>query len=119
MYQINEIQPYSNCLPSQDHFAKLKFNYLEQETKDRFLKSLVKDPPMVVEQSDNWEIGTENNNSWWESHICSPISTYLILDRQNREEKQKLKAGKLETTTLKREIATVGKTLYDCKLTTG
>ncbi|CAO3681354.1 unnamed protein product [Umbelopsis vinacea] len=73
-----------------DHFAKLKFNYLEQETKDRFLKSLVKDPPMVVEQSDNWEI-----------------------DRQNREEKQKLKAGKLETTTLKREIATVGKTLYD------
>ncbi|KAH8554740.1 hypothetical protein BGW37DRAFT_208685 [Umbelopsis sp. PMI_123] len=73
-----------------EHFAKLKFNYLEQETKDRFLKSLLKDPSVVIEQADNWE-----------------------LDRQNSEEKQKLKAGKLETSTLQREIATVGKTLND------
>ncbi|CAM0137331.1 unnamed protein product [Umbelopsis sp. WA50703] len=73
-----------------DHFAKLKFNYLEQETKERFLKSLLKEPTVNVEQSDNWEI-----------------------DRQNREEKQKLKTGKLETIALKREITTLGKTLHD------
>ncbi|KAI9280570.1 hypothetical protein BC943DRAFT_330677 [Umbelopsis sp. AD052] len=73
-----------------EHFAKLKFNYLEQETKDRFLKSLLKDPSLVIEQADNWE-----------------------LDRQNREEKHKLKDGKLETITLQREITTVGKTLHD------
>jgi len=41
----------------QEHFAKLKFNYLEQETKDRFLKSLIKDPSLVIEQADNWELG--------------------------------------------------------------
>lgn len=41
----------------QEHFAKLKFNYLEQETKERFLKSLMKDPSLVIEQADNWELG--------------------------------------------------------------
>lgn len=43
------------------------------------------------------------------------ILIFSCLDRQNREEKHKLKDGKLETSTLQREIATVGKTLHDGK----
>ena len=37
-------------------FSKLRFSYLEQVTKEKFLRSIVGDPPLIVEQSENVEL---------------------------------------------------------------
>ncbi|KAI1910804.1 hypothetical protein LOZ39_003465 [Ophidiomyces ophidiicola] len=37
-------------------FSKLRFSYLEQVTKEKFLRAIVGDPPLVVGHSDNVEL---------------------------------------------------------------
>ncbi|KAK2863689.1 hypothetical protein FQN49_004085 [Arthroderma sp. PD_2] len=40
-------------------FSKLRFSYLEQVTKEKFLRAIVGDPPLVVGHSDNLELEAE------------------------------------------------------------
>ena len=42
-----------------DLFAKLRFSYVEQVTKERFLKAIVADPPELVDAADNVELEQE------------------------------------------------------------
>ena len=37
-------------------FSKLRFSYLEQVTKEKFLRAIVGDPPLVVEHGENIEL---------------------------------------------------------------
>ncbi|KAH0565511.1 hypothetical protein GP486_001085 [Trichoglossum hirsutum] len=37
-------------------FSKLRFSYLEQVTKERFLRAIVGDPPLIVEHQENVEL---------------------------------------------------------------
>ncbi|KAI9813875.1 MAG: hypothetical protein M1832_006087, partial [Thelocarpon impressellum] len=37
-------------------FSKLRFSYLEQVTKEKFLRAIVGDPPLVVEAAENVEL---------------------------------------------------------------
>lgn len=39
-----------------DLFSKLRFSYLEQVTKEKFLRSIVGDPPLIVEPAENIEL---------------------------------------------------------------
>ncbi|KAL8708250.1 MAG: hypothetical protein Q9220_006827 [cf. Caloplaca sp. 1 TL-2023] len=39
-----------------DLFSKLRFSYLEQVTKEKFLRAIVGDPPLVVENRENVEL---------------------------------------------------------------
>ncbi|KAL8772005.1 MAG: hypothetical protein Q9209_002670 [Squamulea sp. 1 TL-2023] len=39
-----------------DLFSKLRFSYLEQVTKEKFLRAIVGDPPLIVEHSENVEL---------------------------------------------------------------
>ncbi|KAJ1983444.1 hypothetical protein H4R34_001278 [Dimargaris verticillata] len=41
-------------------FEKLKFNYLEQATKERFIRDLMQEPPLVVDQEDIQELEASN-----------------------------------------------------------
>ncbi|KAJ1660553.1 hypothetical protein IWQ61_000554 [Dispira simplex] len=43
-----------------ERFTKLKFNYLEQATKERFIHDLMREPPVVVQQEDNHELEAHN-----------------------------------------------------------
>ncbi|KAI9834510.1 MAG: hypothetical protein M1826_002664 [Phylliscum demangeonii] len=36
-----------------DLFSKLRFSYLEQVTKEKFLRAILDDPPLIVEQEEN------------------------------------------------------------------
>jgi hypothetical protein len=45
-------------LISQEHFSNMKWMYLEQETKEAYLRAILCDPPEVIEQKDNDELGT-------------------------------------------------------------
>ncbi|KAL9636567.1 MAG: hypothetical protein Q9164_002740 [Protoblastenia rupestris] len=37
-------------------FSKLRFSYLEQVTKEKFLRAIVGDPPQIVEPAENFEL---------------------------------------------------------------
>jgi hypothetical protein len=37
-------------------FSKLRFSYLEQVTKEKFLRAITEDPPLFVEQEENDEV---------------------------------------------------------------
>jgi len=41
----------------QEHFSNMKWMYLEQETKEAYLRAILCDPPEVIEQKDNDELG--------------------------------------------------------------
>ncbi|RFU23892.1 hypothetical protein B7463_g12443, partial [Scytalidium lignicola] len=40
-------------------FAKLRFSYVEQVTKEKFIRAIVGDPPLVVEHQENVELEEE------------------------------------------------------------
>ena len=40
----------------QELFSKLRFSYLEQVTKEKFLRAIVGDPPQIVEHSENVQV---------------------------------------------------------------
>lgn len=46
-----------------ESFSKLKFQYLEQETKEKYLRSLFDSPPLSVDQEDINNMKNENINS--------------------------------------------------------
>ena len=39
-----------------DLFSKLRFSYVEQVTKEKFLRAIVSDPPLLVEPHENSEL---------------------------------------------------------------
>ncbi|KAI4152377.1 MAG: hypothetical protein L6R39_001829 [Caloplaca ligustica] len=39
-----------------DLFSKLRFSYLEQVTKEKFLRAIVGDPPLIIENAENVEL---------------------------------------------------------------
>jgi chromosome segregation ATPase len=43
----------------QELFSKLRFSYLEQVTKEKFIRAIVGDPPLVVEHQENVELEAE------------------------------------------------------------
>lgn len=43
-----------------EEFAKLKFQYLEQETREKFLRAILSSPPLFVEQKDVDEYEVQN-----------------------------------------------------------
>ena len=43
----------------QELFSKLRFSYLEQVTKEKFLRAIVGDPPLIVEHNENIELESQ------------------------------------------------------------
>lgn len=62
-------------------FAKLRFSYVEQVTKEKFIRAIVGDPPLIVTMQEN-----------------------LDLERSNAAAKSELKALKLEVADLVAEL---------------
>ena len=46
----------SGLTSNQELFSKLRFSYVEQVTKEKFLRAIVGEPPQIVEQSENVEL---------------------------------------------------------------
>lgn len=41
---------------SQELFSKLRFSYLEQVTKEKFLRAIVGEPPLIVDHQENVDL---------------------------------------------------------------
>ncbi|RDA84901.1 hypothetical protein CP532_0435 [Ophiocordyceps camponoti-leonardi (nom. inval.)] len=44
-------------------FAKLRFSYVEQVTKEKFIRAIVGDPPLIVSVQENLELERENGGA--------------------------------------------------------
>ena len=78
-----------SCSPppkKKDLFSKLHFSYLEQVTKERFLRSIVADPPQIVSHADN-----------------------LTLEASLAQQKVQLKTAKEEVDILVKEMETMAR----------
>ncbi|PNY24364.1 Kinetochore protein Sos7 [Tolypocladium capitatum] len=69
-------------------FAKLRFSYVEQVTKEKFIRAIVGDPPMIVTMQEN-----------------------LDLEKENGEAKARLKSLKLEVADMVTELERKGREL--------
>lgn len=69
-------------------FAKLRFSYVEQVTKERFIRAIVGDPPLIVTTQENLE-----------------------LERDNAAAKSQLRALKLEVADMVTELEAKGREL--------
>ncbi|KAL9083907.1 MAG: hypothetical protein Q9165_008314 [Trypethelium subeluteriae] len=73
-----------------DLFSKLRFSYVEQVTKEKFLRAIVSDPPFLVQPHENSE-----------------------LEAQLKEVKANLKAQKDEVAQLTKELESQGRDLAE------
>lgn len=58
-YKANSIKsssPLQVLTALQELFSKLRFSYLEQVTKEKFLRAIVGDPPQIIEHHENIEL---------------------------------------------------------------
>lgn len=69
-------------------FAKLRFSYVEQVTKEKFIRAIVGDPPLIVTMQEN-----------------------LDLEKDNGEAKAQLKSLKLEVADMGAELERKGREL--------
>lgn len=69
-------------------FAKLRFSYVEQVTKEKFIRAIVGDPPLIVSMQEN-----------------------LDLEKENGEAKAQLKSLKLEVADMVAELGERGREL--------
>ncbi|QKX63880.1 uncharacterized protein TRUGW13939_11052 [Talaromyces rugulosus] len=97
-------------------FSKLRFSYLEQVTKEKFLRAIVGDPPLVVGHNENVELETNLAEVKQELKNRKEEVRLMVEDMEKvvRELATRYKNVQLQTTqlsTLPKEIANLENTI--------
>jgi chromosome segregation ATPase len=81
----------------------LRFSYLEQVTKEKFIRSIVGDPPVVVEHQDNVELETQlaDVKASLKAQKAEVADMVAQLERQGRDLSQKYETIQLQTSQLR------------------
>lgn len=68
-------------------FAKLRFSYVEQVTKEKFIRAIVGDPPLIVDPAENAELEARNGQAKAELKTLKREVAELVaeLERQGAE----------------------------------
>lgn len=84
-------------------FAKLRFSYVEQVTKEKFIRAIVGDPPMIVTLQENLELEKENLAAKAELKQLKNEVVDMVaeLERKGKELSQKYENVQLETAKLR------------------
>ncbi|KAG5820364.1 hypothetical protein H9Q74_008910 [Fusarium xylarioides] len=88
-------------------FAKLRFSYVQQVTKEKFIRAIVGDPPMIVTMEENLELEKENAIAKKQLEELKTEVADMVADLERRgiELSQKYESVQLETAKL-REMPT-------------
>ncbi|KAG4258294.1 hypothetical protein FPRO04_02953 [Fusarium proliferatum] len=88
-------------------FAKLRFSYVQQVTKEKFIRAIVGDPPMIVTMEENLELEKENAIAKKQLKELKTEVADMVTDLERRgiELSQKYESVQLETAKL-REMPT-------------
>ncbi|TVY30352.1 Kinetochore protein [Lachnellula hyalina] len=83
-------------------FSKLRFSYLEQVTKEKFIRAIVGDPPLVVEHQENVELESSLAVSKTSLKAQKTEVAELVaeLEKRGRELCRKYENVQLQTTQL-------------------
>ncbi|KAI9708727.1 MAG: hypothetical protein M1820_003682 [Bogoriella megaspora] len=85
-----------------DLFTKLRFSYVEQVTKEKFLRAIVSDPPLLVEPNENSELETQLADVKANLKLQkSEVARYTEeLERRGKELAQRHDRIRLQTTSI-------------------
>lgn len=84
-------------------FAKLRFSYVEQVTKEKFIRAIVGDPPMIVTPQENVELERENllAKAQLKARKVEVADMVAELERKGRELSQRYETVQLEMVKLR------------------
>lgn len=88
---------------SQELFSKLRFSYLEQVTKEKFIRAIVGDPPLVVDHQENIELEQQLLlvKTLLKAQKNKVAEMVEDLERRGRELARKYETIQLQTTQLR------------------
>lgn len=97
-------------------FSKLRFSYLEQVTKEKFLRAIVGDPPLIVEHQENIELESQLAEvkavlKEQKEHVAQMVKD---LEEKGRELTKRYETVQLQTTQLQSlppQIASLNETI--------
>lgn len=83
-------------------FAKLRFSYVEQVTKEKFIRAIVGDPPLIVTMQENLDLEKENAEAKAELKSLKLEVAAMVaeLERRGRELSQRYESVQLDTAKL-------------------
>lgn len=83
-------------------FSKLRFSYVEQVTKEKFIRAIVGDPPLIVTMKENLKLEKENIESKAQlKNLKAEVAAMVEeLEKKGRELSWKYETVVLETTQL-------------------
>ncbi|KAI4091699.1 MAG: hypothetical protein LQ344_003939 [Seirophora lacunosa] len=84
-----------------DLFSKLRFSYLEQVTKEKFLRAIVGDPPLIIENAENVELESQLGEV---KNVLKEQKEHVARMVQELERKGRELAGRYEQIGLKTEL---------------
>ncbi|KAH6894087.1 hypothetical protein B0T10DRAFT_237613 [Thelonectria olida] len=84
-------------------FAKLRFSYVEQVTKEKFIRAIVGDPPLIVTAAENLELEKENAAAKSELKALKNEVVEMVeeLERKGKELSKRYETVQLESVKLK------------------
>lgn len=83
-------------------FAKLRFSYVEQVTKEKFIRAIVGDPPQIVTHQENTDLELQNKaaKAQLKALKLEVAGMVTLLEQRGRELSQRYENVQLETTKL-------------------
>ncbi|KAI9788184.1 MAG: hypothetical protein M1835_002404 [Candelina submexicana] len=110
---------YENATPSsleadllhyKELFSKLRFSYLEQVTKEKFLRAIVGDPPLMVEHQENVELEAQlaEVKASLKAQKVEVADMVAELERSGRDLTRRMTRSILGTTTSLTKLAYLG-----------
>lgn len=83
-------------------FAKLRFSYVEQVTKEKFIRAIVGDPPLIVSMQENLELEKENAEAKAElKNLKQDVAEMVAeLEKKGRELSKRYERIQMETAQL-------------------
>ncbi|KAK3179561.1 hypothetical protein K4F52_009053 [Lecanicillium sp. MT-2017a] len=84
-------------------FSKLRFSYVEQVTKEKFIRAIVGDPPLIVTMQENLDLEKENAEAKAQlKNLKADVASMVQqLDTKARDLSKKYEHVQLETMKLK------------------
>lgn len=84
-------------------FSKLRFSYVEQVTKEKFIRAIVGDPPLIVTPQDNLDLEKQNQaaKAQLKSLKTEVADMVAALEKEGRELSQRYENIQLETAKLR------------------
>jgi chromosome segregation ATPase len=87
----------------QELFSKLRFSYVEQVTKEKFIRAIVGDPPLIVDHQENIKLEKElaGVKAALKQQKLDVEGMVAELERQGRELSKRYETVQLQTTQLR------------------